>query len=80
MPVLNYLRTLYKNEPTLCNAGLALLGIVIQHFVLNYGTDIKVAVDGFLVAIAAAVTRQTVTPVAKLKSAGVDPNPPKVQP
>jgi len=75
---MRFIKNLHKNEPALFNAVLVLIGVIIQHFALNYGTDIKFAIDGILIALGAGATRQAVTPVAKLTNAGIDPKLPRV--
>lgn len=79
MGVLRALGRLYKNEPVLFNAALAILGALVNHFVLDFDTELAIAIDGFLVVLSAAASRQEVTPVAKLNQAGIDPKLPKVQ-
>lgn len=77
--IISSIGRLHKNEPALFNAVLVLVAVLIQHFTLNYGTDIKVAIDGILIALGAGATRQVVAPTAKLVQAGIDPKLPKVQ-
>jgi branched-subunit amino acid transport protein len=64
---MNTLVKFYRSEPALINAIFALLVILLQHFVADYSTDIKVAIDAIVAAVAAILTRQQVTPTVKLE-------------